>query len=690
MKTKTIKLVTTFLSILIIVQTTLPTCFALNKTQIKNTQNKVEQLIKNSIKIANAKNNNLEISHRQIAQAQATGSKESKPQPTKLSEEATKLYKQLILTAVSGVKVLKKIIWPVLLLIGPLLQNDLLYGGTLEEVSRALWVNIRNFVNIMFVLVLLGIALFNIVGGNQDDYKVKTIMPKFILAVVLVNFSFLGVKVVADGVTVLSTAIFALPNNLQLELNTPSKTKFVNDMCEGFKNIELEQSSNNKNNEKTIFNKFCKEKQSSQDSKINTAYADSTTKNGDEESTKYELSNEGKLYLNTFSAKNAALVMAINLGKIGSLDKINLENKEVNLENLFIGILFSAIIYIIYATAFIALFIVLLARVVVLWVVMILSPLLVLKTVLPSQLQDKLGTNEWGSKFIQTVIVPIPVAFMMSIGYIMLTTLQQQKFLEIFSDIKLGNIVSGMSTFQDLLVAVAMVIVIWTGIFASIKGTVADSIVESIEGAVSGAGKFLATAPFKYLPIFPVKGGSYSAESVKQLLTTGIPNQLNNKTNQKAQELGNELGFNGSATFQQALNAKNYNNFIENISSKAASQEASKKENQKQLATTLKNNRKILTSFVTAPGVMQTLGYSNTSQFMGALSKGNVSNTKLQSALQLAGIVNKYKGKKTETTIQQMNTELKNIGITDINRRKEIMKRTFDRTLTGKIDTMKL
>ncbi|MEK7145962.1 MAG: hypothetical protein AAB802_02140, partial [Patescibacteria group bacterium] len=111
---------------------------------------------------------------------------------------------------------LNSLLWPVLLLIGDLMDTDLILGPGMEEKLLGIWVEIRNLVNIGFVLVLLAIAFYNVLGlGSEGNLALKTALPRLVIGLVLVNFTFLGGRLVVDAANLATTAVFALPASLE-------------------------------------------------------------------------------------------------------------------------------------------------------------------------------------------------------------------------------------------------------------------------------------------------------------------------------------------------------------------------------------------------------------------------------------------------------------------------------------------
>ncbi len=438
------------------------------------------------------------------------------------SEEYDKLMETIGSMLIMISEFLQRIIWPVLLLIGGLLKNDILFGAGMEETMLNIWRNIRNIVNILFILVLLGIAFYNVVGGSNQDYHIKTMLPKFIIALIAVNFSFLVVKVAVDAVSVVTTAVFALPNAVETNLTDEQgnqineSQKFIISFCEGL---------------------YGQENYSPPPDDSGYCVGNPNTK---------ELTAKGKNFFATFDSNNAAIILAINMGKVAEINKVTLKNHQQAAKDLLLNTLFSTTLYIVYAVAFVALLIILAIRLVVLWVTMVLSPLIVLAYVIPDSLKSSLGgADDLSKKFVQNLIAPLPIALVMSIGFIMLQSWKQARFASVdIPTLDVNLLTSGMSTLQDLIAAVAMVVIVWIGVFEAAKGGYAESIVGGLKNAVESAGKFVATAPIKYMPLIPVgKGDDKVSVGTALGAVSQIPNALRTKELQKQRDLMKQFGF---------------------------------------------------------------------------------------------------------------------------------------------------
>ncbi len=428
-------------------------------------------------------------------------------------------------TAILGAiqKVLHILLWPILMLIGGLLDNSLLFGSGMEERLREIWVLIRNLVNILFVLILVGVALYNVLGLEDENYGLKAILPKIIVGIIAVNFSFLVGKVILDGVNVMTTAIFTIPNQVGSGLESITKDKeSIKRMCLGINKLSLSDYAKLGNegvkewNDETIHllvaqkyypNENFKTKQEvlnnikEADTKkfqqdIQAAKA-GTICNGD------QLTTTGEVFLANFSSKNAALAMALNLSNMMQTEDLDFSAKD--LEKVLISTIFGVVIYVVYGAAFLALFVVLLARMVVLWLAMAISPVLIMGMTVPVIKEKISAFGELEEKIVGTTIAPIGIAFSMTIGWIMIQALQDVNYLSSISFTATSGLpVKGLNSLQDVMVTAATITVVWLGVFGAASKSIAHGITDMIKGAVEQTGTWIGTLPLKHLPIVPI------------------------------------------------------------------------------------------------------------------------------------------------------------------------------------------
>lgn len=386
-------------------------------------------------------------------------------------------------TVAKLLQVCSMILWPVLMMIGSLLDNELIFGGAMGERLLSVWVQIRNLVNILFVVILLAIAIYNILGlgeeGGSLPLAAKTALPKFVLALIAVNFSFLAVKVVLDFTNVVTGIVFALPSTtIDRPANIPD---LVEQKICGTNSMEVPGKA-----------RWCSEQ---------------------------KLTDEAKNFFGRFDRTNVTLVYAIKFGR--AIDLKFIENGLKDIAQLTFNIIFNFILYMVYAVSFIVLFLVLLLRLVTLWVGVVLSPFLALGIVLPNLKQLLGGGDKMQETFVKNAIAPVKIGLVLSIGYIMLDGLQADKSLHgtllassTLTAIDPFAIPTSITDLQQLLIAFASVAIIWMGVFAGVEGSTAQILTNGMKGALEGAGKWVAKLPM-YAQVIPVGSGT---QSIQQLL----------------------------------------------------------------------------------------------------------------------------------------------------------------------------
>lgn len=377
-------------------------------------------------------------------------------------------------------------LWPVLLMIGSLLDNDLIFGGAMGERLLSVWVQIRNLVNIIFVLVLLAIAVYNVLGLGEEGgaaLAFKTVMPRFVLALIAVNFSFLAVKVVLDFTNVITGAVFALPTtSISRQYNLSQEAEST--ICGG-SSVEVPMKALWCNNEK-------------------------------------KFNDRANSFFSRLDRSNIAVAYALRFGRAPQLKFIRDGLKGIG--QLGFNIIFNTVLYVVYALSFIALFLVLLSRVVALWIAVVLSPVIAAGIILPN-IMGKLTSGASGlqEKFVKSAIAPITIGLVLSVGYIMLDGFEVDKSIHgsLLSSVTLDSVdpnalPTDIGDLQQLMIAIGVVVIVWTGVFGAAKGTFAEKATDFIQGHAESFGKFMAKLP-TLLQAIPTKGGK---RTLMQMLKT--------------------------------------------------------------------------------------------------------------------------------------------------------------------------
>lgn len=454
---------------------------------------------------------------------------------------ADEIKQETIEKANTVIKFLNAMIWPMLMLIGALLDNDLIFGSGVEERLLTIWAQFRDFANIAFVIVLLIAAFVNIFSFSEEgsgNWEIKKLLPKFILGLVLINFSFIGSKVVLDATNVVTTAVFALPDSVkQAEQQTRYRDN-SKEICQEIKNKQKNSIlSSDLSASDAWLSRFC-----NVETKGDAVLLDAM--------------------LSNFNTRNAAFAMAINMGKL-QLAEIK-KPTVAFIKDFLVNTLFSLLMFVIYVSTFISLLLVLLGRVVILWLAVTLSPVFIAAMVLGEviNLPSNLGSgkvDELKQQVIANVTAPITIGLFMSVGYIMIDTFFARD--DFYFDLPLGDTttqITGMEDIRQILIAVITVVIVWKGVSFAVQNTIFAETISGIRGGLESIGKFIATSPIKYLPAIPIPTpAGKKAISISGLMDTlrNIPSTIRSKASQDAAEaLG--IGKTGTLIKQLDLAAK--------------------------------------------------------------------------------------------------------------------------------------
>lgn len=512
------------------------------------------------------------------------------------------------------------LLWPILLLIGGLMSNDLLFSGGMQTTLLNVWSGVRDFVNVMFILGLLGIAIVNILGIAKEEFQIKSVLPRIVLALIIVNFSFLGCKVILDISNVISTSIFSLP--LTDVVPTAQSTPNPGDQDEGPAPAQSEQQQ--------FINKVCGNLFRLQTNQQQPSSGDSAGVNQEQYSQfcsgtegNFQFTPSAQQFFGSFNSKNVAMIMAIQLMDITEIDKVN-GIKVTGLKSLTINTLFSVVFVIIYTTAFIALFVGLLVRVVVLWVIIVVSPLIALGwAIKPIGERLQVDGEDLMTVFIQHATMTIPVAVVLTIGTIMIDGVKKIAPNSVLSTnpAEFGAIMSGTTTVQSIIAGVGTAAFIWLAVAQTVTKGKGGAFAQTIMGFVGDGAKAVAKVPL-YLPLIPVKSGN-STQNVGLAALGGALGGPQRYINEKQREI-NQIFENKEGQINDLYKgAKNSGDLKKAIALAAAQDIASKKDVQKQLAERLTKDPNLAKEFQSMKFTVkgQTVGYS---QFVEALKKGEV------------------------------------------------------------------
>jgi hypothetical protein len=379
--------------------------------------------------------------------------------------------------------------------LGYLMDSTYILESGMGDTLHLVWEVMRNFVNIGFILILLIIAVMVIFGGGGEKGlgMLKKVLPKFVLALVLVNFTFFAARFVLTANDVLATAIFSLPRVV-------SNEKIIHMPCDpGKKDPVTEKPISCFDQIETDFKKMSE-----------------GDKNGIENIsvTLQKLLDEKRFFPQTveklaLGKKNMSLVL---LSSMIDLEHI-LYTKGVigDGSDLTIAAIGSLVVAGAVGIIFFMLFLAFVVRMVVLWIAIAVSPLaalgIVLKEVIPGFDMGKGGFDPM-KIFISHAFMPAMVAVPLSIGMVMIFANNAIGMDPSTGWLKTFSTQSG--DIHAILWWIASIMLIWFGTNKMIGEASPEFAKKLTDGVHGGVNKFVSgTAGLvKYAPIVPAfKGG---------------------------------------------------------------------------------------------------------------------------------------------------------------------------------------
>lgn len=415
--------------------------------------------------------------------------------------------------------------------IGTFLGNDYIFAGAMGEMLHTIWVISRNIVNIIFVLVLLAMALKHIFMGEDSDIR-KT-LPKFVIMLIVVNFSWLAGKMILDASNVAANVVFAIPSGIKGIMGEKLNETFKLD---GDQQCKLNEKDKNKvegfcipssiyypaDTEKTFNDYNCVE--SGKDKVYAKGYETAYPLGKDPVPTEgYSKTAHicwQQIKIENYNQNNASYFLTYSMARVQNLTRANTGDQ---VSQLAIGTMFSLIIQIVYLVAFASLYIALIARVAMLWILMAFSPFIVLL-----ELGEGLGIGGGKAKdylsvgkFAEWAFVPAKVGAVWTVGFIMVTA-GQSMGKNVFSSLNadggiqanifnVSSLFMGMDTIQQFIWLLMTTGIIWLGTFA-ILGEL--PVIGHTIGKIGEAGsEFLHNVQHlgMQVPIIPTAHGAHGA-----------------------------------------------------------------------------------------------------------------------------------------------------------------------------------
>lgn len=429
--------------------------------------------------------------------------------------------KSIFIQWINGfLKIVAALLWLLTFLVGLFLYPEwtswtIVWLGWSDGALKTMWIMMSNVVYFVFALIFIWIAFMNIIWKDWDTYWLKTAMPRFIIWVLIVPFTWFFVQFVLSISSILTVWVLSLPYDT-------------------FKDTYMKI-------EKLDQVKFCK------DYIINTwTLSWSTFPIGCKEWSKEWMSlseivnpkNSDSLFWITTIYTYWVMALDEN-GKLYSQNIINGVNDIID---LWVKALFDLVFLVVYAILMIALALALFVRWVYLWFYAMLSPVFWLLYFFKKE-KDWIADGKFSiSEFISLAFVPVYVSaalafwllFLFAAGNAITTksNILDEEWKKItfawftytiewpaasWWDVKkwISKLIEWFQwTFWTLLLQVFWLAILWMAVMAALKSSkVTANVSEPFAQFGNSIWQLAMKAP-TYMPIIPTGNGMMSAASL--------------------------------------------------------------------------------------------------------------------------------------------------------------------------------
>jgi len=424
--------------------------------------------------------------------------------------------------------------------------NGTLFG--LDKYMKEIWILISNIVYFIFAFILITIAFMNIIG-KWDKWELKSALPKFIVWVIMVPFTWFFVQFILSISAILTVWVLTLPydtfeSNTDYKASIAEMSKLAWDTSDNLipTSYILDLSESVKTDEQ----------------------GDTTVKDAEwffetggwktvEELLLWE--GEGGHQNSIFWVLSLYTYGIMQVHKTDHVTGAAISTEIKDLTNLSLKVVFDAVLIIVYLILMITLFLALLVRGIKLWIYAMLSP-----TFWLLYFFDKAdGVGEWQGKFgikdfISLALVPVYVSAALSFGllFIMVSShgMQDWNFLSKCSwepfniqwekaqsaeCMKIGWFTFGIKwahswntswswdfswAFWKLIMELFGIVILWIAIMTALKQSeITNKITQPIQEFWWNVWNLIAKSPM-YAPIIPTGTWWLSAKWLAQVWST--------------------------------------------------------------------------------------------------------------------------------------------------------------------------
>ena len=458
----------------------------------------------------------------------------------------TDLWKIVIDVINGGIKIAAALLWLltafVSLFLYPGWVNGTIFG--LQEYLKEMWILISNVVYFVFAFILVAIAFMNIIGKG-DKWELKSALPRFIVWVLIVPFSWFFVQFILSLSAILTVWVLTLPYDTFQEKdifkNLDDKTKICTHM-----KVHLGSTSGNSSSSSSSSwggnTKLWEFMECEQWSEV-TIQDILSWKSSSDGKEPYQSSIFGIVSVYTYGI--------LKIDQADTIIKWDLKTIK-DIFALWLKAIFDVIFIFMYLILMAALFLALFVRGIWLWMYAMFSPAFWLLYFFEKG-KDGVGSEHKFSitEFISLALVPVYVSAALSFGLVFIYIASQGIDGKATNDgvLELGWFkltITGAtgvswedktekSVLARLIIQIFGLAMLWIAVMAALKqSSVTEKITKPIADFGSSVGSLVASAPM-YAPIIPAGAwGNISAKSLPTI-SSGIKSSLESSSVEKGQ-----------------------------------------------------------------------------------------------------------------------------------------------------------
>ncbi|PIR48747.1 hypothetical protein COU80_03560 [Candidatus Peregrinibacteria bacterium CG10_big_fil_rev_8_21_14_0_10_55_24] len=392
-------------------------------------------------------------------------------------------------------------------------------GNPLQEI----WQVARDITNVIFAFLFIAGTVIVVVTAKKDI--IGQYLIKFILAVILVNFSWFFPRVILDTANILTATVYSMPSALGIACQVKNEQGNIVP-CTTWEDVAVFPPAG----QATAAQGYVPLANGAIAFKEVPLNANTNTPQGILTGLALNHTNIKNMLL---LAKNAAPPPGTTVQKMGVV-------LQGIIQIVFVLVLLVALLF-----PLMAMTVAFVIRIPILWLTIAFMPFMFLGFVIGEKMgpQGKFNSMIIFRKFIAAAFLPFAVAIPLTIGYILVNigtvsvnpgNLPQGSVLESFFE-QQNFLVVGINSFVDLLWKIMTLGVFWVGTFTALK---IDDAYAGVSETIRGWGKAWGTIAVKAplaLPILPIPGaGGARGKSVSPLGLLGKagPGRLSYKLDQ--------------------------------------------------------------------------------------------------------------------------------------------------------------